>query len=134
MGSTKWSCLVCKKLAEKDRKKGFVSKHLLMSMFWFDSEKEAIEHLKNKHPKQYKIAVLTGVKDVENRCKNCNQKMRWVEANYKGEGGFYTCHHTIGVVCKCGHRHKGHFDNKCMNCDCKKFVKRSVSTGRTNGK
>ena len=50
----KFSCLVCKKLAERDHKKGLVGHHLLSSMLWFDSKEEAIEHLKKAHPKQYK--------------------------------------------------------------------------------
>ncbi len=54
MSNQKWSCLICKKLADKDKKKGLVGKYLLRSMFWFNSEREAIEHLKKEHPKEYK--------------------------------------------------------------------------------
>lgn len=60
MGSRKWSCLVCKKLADKDHKKGLIGRHLLNSMWWYDSEEEAIQHLRQEHPKEYKRAVKTG--------------------------------------------------------------------------
>ena len=50
-----WSCLVCKELNEKDHKKGLAEKYLLSSMIWFNTEEEAINHLKNFHPKEFKL-------------------------------------------------------------------------------
>ena len=60
MGRRRWYCLVCKKLSEKARKKGIINKYYIISLFDFNSEKEAIKHLKDRHPKEYKRAVPTG--------------------------------------------------------------------------
>lgn len=62
------------------------------------------------------------------KCENCNQEERWIKAEYSFNGGFYRCYHTIGVSCECGHWHKSHYKNKCLKCNCQKFVKRLQKT------
>jgi len=54
MEKNRWFCKICKKLADRDSKKGIVEDHLLSSMLWFDTKKEVIEHIKKRHPKEYK--------------------------------------------------------------------------------
>lgn len=65
MGEHRFYCLICKKLSDKDRKKGLIGHYLLSSMLHHDSEKEVIEHIKKKHPREYKKAVLDEKTETE---------------------------------------------------------------------
>ena len=60
-GRNRYYCLVCKKLADKDTKKGFINKYYLPSLLTFDTKREIENHLKRQHPKEWvKITAKTG--------------------------------------------------------------------------
>ncbi len=52
MEKVRYSCLICQKEAEKDRKKGFMPS--IMAWVTWDSKKEIINHIEKCHPKEYK--------------------------------------------------------------------------------
>lgn len=67
MEHNSYSCVICKKLAEKDHKKGVIGKHLLRSLCWFDTEEEAIRHIRTEHPRECRKAIEEGKNNEKNR-------------------------------------------------------------------
>jgi len=64
MGIRRIQCLICKEKLKKYQKNRsrykFVPKELLMWMLDHETEEEAIEHIKKKHPKFYKETMKNG--------------------------------------------------------------------------
>lgn len=57
-----FSCKICSELSKKKNRDGTINKYLFPSMLWFDSEEEAIEHIRRMHPKEYKEIQKGGKK------------------------------------------------------------------------